>query len=305
MDIGGRRNILGPQAASIAEDEGFYSVERAERPILITGASGRLGRVLRAAWPARLAGLARPLWQSRGGAVPGAVVWDPLAGPYRGPALAGGAILHLAGGRIDAAATVALARAVCDLARRQGAALVLLASSSAVYGPGEDLAEEAPLRPAGDYGAAKRAMEAAVAGRPGVTCLRIGNVLGADALIGAAVPGRPVTLDPVPGHEGGPVRSYIGPLAFAEVLARLCLRGIGGAGALPPVLNLAAAPPVAMGALLDAAGLPWAYGPPNPGVVARVTLDVARLAALVGAEATAATPAGMVAEWRRGTGGAA
>ncbi len=130
-----------------------------------------------------------------------------------------------------------------------------------------------------------------------MTILRIGNVLGADALIGGAGGRGITTLDPVPGCEGGPLRSYIGPRSLAFVLAGLFQQAALGQR-IDPVLNIAVSPAVAMADLLDAAGLDWRFGPINPNVVPRVVLDTSRLQALVPLSSDAALPNRMIAEWQ-------
>lgn len=234
-----------------------------------------------------------------------------LAQAYPGPPLTAGVVLNLAGitpgpGR-DVGQNIALALAACTAAKQAGAQHAFIISSAAVYGPGTgtDLAEDAPLNPVNLYGHAKAAMESAVqqwqaaqtGTSPQITILRIGNILGLDALIGAANPAKSVILDPVPNVPGGPVRSYIGPRSLAQVLARLCDLALQGTS-LPTVINIAAAPPVAMATLLDAAGQLWHYGPPNPAVVARVVLATDRLHALVPLPSSAGLPATMIAEWQ-------
>ncbi len=276
--------------------------------ILVTGSNGKLGRVLRACWPAQLAGQAHPVWQVRSAPGAGDLVWTIGKDRYVGPSLKGGVVLHLAGGRQDLAANVPLAIAVCEAAAVCGAKHVFLASSSAVYAADEtaDLTETSPAAPGSDYGRAKLAMEGAVAewvasagpDAPGVTVLRIGNVLGCDSLMGSVRPGEPMILTPVPGRNGGPMRSYIGPASFAEVLARLCRKAVCEEP-LPAVLNIGAAPAVQMADLLTAAGAEWSYGPPTDDVQARVVLGVDRLRGLIDMPALdAADPAMMVAEWR-------
>ena len=274
-------------------------------PILVTGSTGKLGRVLRAVWPGMLMGKASPIWQVRSGA--GGVQWQIGAQPYVGPALTGGVVLHLAGGRTDLDANIALALAVCETAARAGARHVFFASSSAVYAPDDDrdLTEDTLPAPTNAYGHAKLRMEQAVrdwassagAKAPGITLLRIGNVLGSDNLIGGIVAGRPVRLTPVPGRQGGPVRSYIGPRSFAAVLGQLCLRATGG-GDLPAILNIAASPAVMMAALLDAAGADWAYSQPTTDVMPRLVLSVDRMMGLVTLPPNAADPDEMIAQWR-------
>lgn len=261
--------------------------------LLVTGATGRLGRILRAAWT-------RPdvIWQARQ-PVPGFHAWDMLTEDWPGASLADGVILNLAGvtpgpGR-DLGQNLTLAQA----ALRARARHVFLVSSAAVYGPGAsvNLAEDAPRHPANPYAVAKVEMEAAAANLPGVTILRIGNVAGSDALIGGAVPGRTVTLDPVPGSDCGPVRSYIGPLTLAAVMARLADLALEGA-ALPKVLNIAAPRAVGMANLLEAAEIKWSFGDENPNVVARVVLDTTELQRFFSFAPDAGTAKTMIAEWR-------
>lgn len=289
--------------------------------LLVLGATGRLGRMLRMAWAAAPPAGLEPLWQTRRAPPPGGgwLCWDMLAAPPPG-GLRADAVLCLAGvtrGALpaDLAQNAGLARAALAAARAAGARHLLLASSAAVYGPGAaDAAESCPPAPVSAYGRAKLAAEraaAAAADRPGrgpgpaLTCLRIGNVAGADALLGGAAPGRAVVLDRFPGGAG-PLRSYIGPGGLARVLAALAWRAGQGA-ALPRVLNLAAPGAVAMADLLAEAGLAWRWRPAPPGAVARAVLDVSRLAALVAPPAGGA--AAIVADWRaagrpgRGEGG--
>ena len=254
-----------------------------ERPtgLLVTGANGRIGRMLRRIW----AGDAAVLWHARQ-AGPGVdVAWDMVAGPV--PDLpAGLTILHLAGGmagdRGEYAATV---RAVCGLR----AAQVLVMSSAAVYGPGAVAWRESdPVAPASPYAHAKRDAELEALGRPGVTLLRLANLAGADGLLGSLVPGREVVLDPIAGQDGGPERSYIGPAVLAGVL-----RGLMGRD-LPPVINLAQPGVVSMAALLRARGQSWRFGPPRDAAVGRLLVDVALLAGLV--TLPPATARGLVAD---------
>lgn len=283
--------------------------ERGKPQLLVTGAGGRLGRFLRAAWGGRADLPFTPLYAQRSGAAlqDPPLVWPMGAAAYPGPALAGGALLHLAGGRGDLDGNTRLALVAAEVAAAEGAAALLIASSSAVYAPAAGpIAESAVPGPLAPYGAAKAAMEAAVrawaAGRaaaglsaPSVTFLRIGNVFGADQLIGGAPLETPRLLTPVPGVEGGPLRSYIGPESFAEVIAALVARALAQ-GDLPGVLNLALSPPVRMADLLTAAGLTWAYGV-EPAPLPALVLSLAKLAALV--PLPVAEPLGMAAEWRR------
>lgn len=244
----------------------------------------------------------RPRWQGRRGGG-GLVLCDPLREPEALVRAATGAraILCLAGvviERADSGAPLsdntALALAALRAGADAGVERVFLASSAAVYGrQGGVLDETAPCRPVTPYGAAKVDMEdaaraqAAALGVP-VTALRIGNIAGLDAILGNWRPG--FQLDRFDdGHT--PLRSYIGVQSLARVLATLM-----GARDMPPVLNIAAPGAVEMGALLDAAGRAWQPRAAPPSAIARVELDVDALMRLHPLDA--ATPAGLVAQWR-------
>lgn len=250
--------------------------------ILVIGATGRLGRVLRAGWAGR-ADIA-PFWQTRGAAAgPGWVRWDPLgADPMPDCDIVVDVAGVTRGDRLEDNARLAGAVAAAARGRR-----VLHAGSIAAYGLAEDAAEDRPLAPLSPYGRAKAAAEAAVAGRAVV--MRIGNVIGADALE-AAVGVKPVVMDRfAEGH--GPLRSAIGPAAFARVVAALA-----GAASLPPVVNLALPGAVDLADILRAAGVPFTWRAAPPGAVPRATMDLRRLAALV--PLPPADPAAIAADWR-------
>ncbi|AOZ70393.1 hypothetical protein LPB142_14530 [Rhodobacter xanthinilyticus] len=258
--------------------------------LLILGGTGRLGGLLRRAWGGGAEAGIAPVWQTRG-AAPGAGDWlrvDPLAEPeaLAAAARAADVILCLSGVTAgDAKAlslNVTLAEAAVAAAEAAGRP-VFLASSAAVYGAGappgpEGWAEGDALAPAAPYGAAKAAMEAACGGRPGIVILRIGNVAGADALLGRAAPEGGRGLD-IFADGIGPRRAYIGPQALARALARLTRLAAAGAD-LPAVINLALPGTVAMEALLTAAGAPYTARPAPPGAIAEVALDCARAVAL-------------------------
>ena len=269
-------------------------------PLLVLGATGRIGRALRVLWPFALRGGLRPVWQARDGRG-GYLGWDILHEPC--PAVAAsGVVLCLAGGRVGPGQNASLALAALQAAAAQKARHVFLASSSAVYSPGPaPLREQDSADPPGEYGREKLAMERearAFADDAGLalTILRIGNIAGSDALLGGAGTG-PVHLDPCGADPGGPLRSYIGPVTLAAVLGRLAAVAAAREG-LPDVINIAAPLPVRMAALLDAAALPWAYGPENPAVIPSVVLDTTRLQALQRLPPQASLPRVMVAEWR-------
>lgn len=268
---------------------------------LILGASGEIGRSLARVWRLAVPEAGPGLWQHRPGATPPPDVpslsWDILAEPAPAlPARLSGVVV-LAGVTSGDAAGLALntrlAEAGLALARANGISRVLLASSQAVYGAHPGAAhEDSPCAPLNAYGAAKLAMEQALAGAPEVTALRIGNYAGSGALFRAARQG-PVVLDQFPDGRS-PRRGYIGPVSLARVLAAL----LAAPGPLPPVLNVALPGAVEMAALLEAATLPFTFRPAPAAALAEAVMDVTALQALLPLPAAAAGP--LMAEARAG-----
>lgn len=240
---------------------------------LILGASGRLGRALRRVWPVDMPGFvgADPLWQTRDGAG-GTLAWDILmdSAPALPPVCG---IIVLAGVTCGTAADLALNTPLASAGADLGSALgvpVLIASTQAVYGPQPGmLREDSSLAPTSAYGRAKQEMEAATAA-PHVTCLRIGNVAGCDALADAMGRGA-VTLDRFANGQG-PRRAMIGPVDLAQVLLALL-----AAPTRPAVLNVARPGSVAMADVLRAAEVPFDWRPAGPGALADLVLDVTLL----------------------------
>lgn len=254
---------------------------------LVLGGSGRVGRAMARVWPNDAP---RALWQQRVG---GDYSWDILNAdaPPLPRAISG--IIVLAGVTQGAALAdnTALALAACDLAQRSGGLRILLASSQAVYGPAlGPVSEDHPCAPENEYGRAKLAMEQAVAGYENVTCLRIGNVVGTDALLRRAAEAA-VTLAQFD-NGTAPRRAYLG----AGDLAGVCLRLLAHGDALPQVLNVARPGMVAMDDLLRAADVPWAWNAAGPGALATLDLDVSALSAI--APLPAATPEALIAQAR-------
>ena len=240
--------------------------------IAVLGATGRLGRMLQHHWT-------DTLWFGR------------APGDLRGV----DTLIDLRGivpGKGDLAENVAIARNALDAALEQGIARVFLASTAAVYGryPGPLTAEvSAPESP---YGSAKRAMEEMAAAHPqAATCLRIGNVAGADAVLAGWRPG--FQLDQLPDGRA-PARSYIGPESLARVLRALC-----HAQDLPAIMNLAAPGALEMDALLNAANLPFLPRAATENTIARVELDTKPLEARVPFAPEESTSTTIVAQWRR------
>ncbi len=273
--------------------------------VLVVGGSGNLGRLLRLAWVE--CGQGGLLWQDRR---TGPLVFDPLAEPERFSEAAEGAdaILNLAGvvrGDGEALAfNTDLALAALRAGQAAGVGRVFLVSSAAVYGaPQDPVSEDTELSPLSDYGRAKAEMERAVAAwrekagptGPAVTILRIGNVAGADQLLGVEQGAEPQMLDIF--EDGvGPARSYIGPQTLSQVLGALAeLAHVGKP--LPDVLNVALEGTVHMESLLDADDRRWEARTAPGSLPRRVELDVARLKAII-PSLPRADAAGIVAEFR-------
>ena len=266
--------------------------------ILVTGAGGRLGRLLRAA--ARRAGSdgTRLAFQSR---QPGAdIAWapgDPLSALPRCETLV--ALWGATGGDPAAlAANSALVATSRQVALACGARRLIHLSSAAVYGPGRGMTEDAPLLPTADYGRSKRAMEQAVAALPaddGMAhcCLRLANVVGADSLAPGLRGTAPVGMDQFADGRG-PLRSYIAPGDLLRVLRALSALP---PDALPPVLNVAAPAPVRMDDLVRARGRDLAWRPAPDTAVPEVSLDVTRLETLLPGTTACHTADAMIADW--------
>jgi UDP-glucose 4-epimerase len=287
------------------------------QPWVVTGATGRVGRMLMRAWRMHPPlGLHLIPQQRPPGDGSAALIWSPLAdGPAPLVALAArvgggglGGMIVLSGvtPATPGALTdnVALATAMVSAAQAAGVPRLIVASTSAIYGAGRGvpIPEDAPPAPANPYGMAKLAAELvydAAVGRGLAVCqLRIGNVAGADVLLLNALRAtaeRPLQLDRF--ADGcGPRRSYIGPATLAQVIARLAILP---AAALPGHLNIGAPTPVTMESLARAAGVIWQDVPAPPTAHQNITLDCSRLSALYDFAADAADPVAMVAEWHR------
>lgn len=275
---------------------------------LITGAGGRLGRLLRAARDDSPGLIHDFLFQSRSNGAD--VLWRPGHPTDVLPAC--DAIIALWGATAGDDAQLALNETLVtlgsDLARDLGARRVVHLSSAAVYGPGQNMHEDHATGDCNRYGKSKLRMEAAVdqeRQRGDLThlCLRLANVVGADSLAPALRGERPTRIDdfdPAPGSHQGPVRSYIGAKGLITILDALLSLP---ADRWPPVLNIAAPNPIPMEALARAAGQRVIWQPAPETAVAEVSLDVSRLQALlpgIDARMTAEDAAAdLIAEWLR------
>jgi len=268
------------------------------------GATGQVGQALARAWPAQAP---RGIWQHRTQAradviarFPGAPLhWDILDTPA--PPLPRGItsmiVLAAVLGTTDEAALARntdIALACVKAARAAGIARVLIASTQAVYGTDTPrVHEDSPCTPLSPYARAKYAVERAVADTPGVTCLRLGNVAGADMLLRNAARQPCVTLDRFADGRT-PRRSYIGPVTLARVLGHLCDPAL----VLPRVLNVANPGVLEMDAVMAAAQVTTAYRPAPDTALPVLELDTARLNALLPLPRVAAQP--LIAEARAG-----
>lgn len=279
------------------------------RDVLILGASGKLGRMLWRHWQdAPPEGLTMS-WQYRENPAEGALCWQ-VGAPTQGVLPRVDAIVALWGvtpgagpgaGR-DLAENRSLALEAMVLGDSLGARRVLHCSSAAVYAPGPEAMSETQAGGAiNAYGAAKLEMEAALSewsrghpGGPASCAMRIANVVGADSLFGALARGDgPITLDRFAGGEG-PWRSYVSVSALARAIEALLTCEEAD---LPEVVNIATPKPVAMEALVRAAGFGIAWRDAPAGAAAMVVLDTARLADMVALPTE--TPEDMIKGWRR------
>ncbi|MDP3338884.1 NAD(P)-dependent oxidoreductase [Frigidibacter sp.] len=264
--------------------------------LAVLGAGGRVGTLLRAS-----GGMPGVMWFSRRGGE-GVRAWDLLAdAPPQ--ALQGAEVLICLAGAVQGAGLSdnrSLALAAAGAAAAAGIGHVLVASSIAVYGArGAPWREDARLRPRDAYGRAKVHMEAALLahaarGGPKICLLRLGNVVGADAISAAIAGGQAIKLDRCP-DGSSPRRSVIGPLTLARALLALAAQAQSGAG-LPPILNLAQPGPMAMEALCAAAGRSFVWRVARPAPLPLAALDTGAVQALV--PLAAADPAALIAEWR-------
>lgn len=236
---------------------------------------------------------------------PGPATWlsrsdlDVLAPKALIPALKGaGAVICLAGITNTSDRPMELnstiAASVLDAAQIVGAGRVILFSSAAVYGHGQSgslLREDGPTAPTTAYGHAKLAMETMAKrhAHPNTT-VRLGNVAGADAILGNWKPG--FTLDTF--SDGTtPRRSYIGPNSLARALFDLTT-----VAKAPELVNIAAPGCVQMGELLDSASLPWQSRPATDQTIAHVELDTTVLEEITAFDPRDSTPSGIVGDWR-------
>lgn len=266
---------------------------------LLLSGGGRLGSILRHHWP-KGASLDAQSRQN----IDGILVFDLLrdrdllkaasVGRRAIICLSGVTPAHAAASGDAMSLNIDLALAAIDAAPPD--ARVFVVSSAAVYGAAVGLHSEADdVSPVSEYGRAKHMMERAALAQGGgrVCVLRIGNVAGADAILGGWRKGMAIDLLP---DGRTPRRSYIGPKTLAQVIHTLC-----AAQELPEVLNIAAPGVIEMGALLDHAGLTWAPRTPEGPVIEEVRLDTTALERVYSFTPQESSAAGMVTQWQEGT----
>jgi nucleoside-diphosphate-sugar epimerase len=214
----------------------------------------------------------------------------------------------------DMGLNISLAIAALNQAAEIGVGHVFLTSSAAVYGNpagNTPLTETGICAPNSQYGRAKIAMEQAALrwrqgygdGAPNVTCLRIGNVTGADQLMlnaRTATADAPLGLDRFTGGASAR-RSYIGPQTLAAVVSTLFHKAAGGTS-LPDILNIASPAPVYMAALLDALGqmdrpVAWEFQTPPKTAIPTVQLDTTLLETLHQFSDRDSEPTEMIRQW--------
>lgn len=280
--------------------------------LLLIGSNGRVGRLVTKAWSLNPPE-ARFLTQARQPAEDKTVnrlVWNPADGARalkahvdaHGPVstmvvMAG--VVPASGRNLDDNA--AIVRACLLGARDAGIGRVLVASSSAVYGAWKQTpyAEGDATRPVNHYGQSKLDMEDEARRSAGdtteLTFLRIGNIAGADALLinrARATTAMPLRIHRF-GDGKGPLRSYIGPVSLARLLARLATSH----NALPDVINVAAPTPVQMEDLATRSGMPWTYVPAPQTAHQRITLDTSLLGCLCPLPVLGSGADAIIGEW--------
>ncbi|SMX26151.1 NAD dependent epimerase/dehydratase family protein [Pelagimonas phthalicica] len=266
---------------------------------LVLGASGKIGRMLRASWTLKPPQDIEFIYVYRNDPPEeGGIVWTPEESCENLPDI--DVILALWGATPSNGsalnANVSLAHSALKLALAKGARKVLHCSSAAVYAPqGHVLSEEDAGEAANAYGQSKLEMERAIQAwdqeNPGKienVMLRIGNVAGAESLFGNMTPGGEVFLDRFPNGKG-PERSYIAPPDLGQVIADLIR-----AKTVTGPINVASPEPVEMAELAVAAGCHVTWKPAPGNAVQSVVLDTRRLQAICDLGANASDPTHLV-----------
>ncbi len=254
----------------------------------ILGKNGKLGSVL-----SHFATRAGAHWQTQARSGSADVIWSgKMNDPGADRIFTRGATLINMIGQTTATkdgfddGNVAFVRDLLSKAAQTGVAHVLLASSAAVYGAGDEtpFVEDTPLNPATAYGVSKADMESVAHDfatqntTPAITILRIGNVGGADALTDFAKRHAAAGTD-MPLHRfpdgAAPLRSYIGPRDLFDVVHALATPHAGP----PRVVNVTHPQPLDLDAVLNAyrahlmSDLRWVDTPAPAEALRSVTLS--------------------------------
>ena len=277
--------------------------------VLILGANGKLGKLLRRAWRLCPPEDICANWVSRTQTTGDEIIWAP-GDPIERLGSADG-VLALWGGAPESPGfpenNKELAVLAMQIARAAGAQIVIHCSSIAVYGtrPADPLSESNPCLANGAYGRSKMEMEQAINDRsradpdgPAVCVLRLGNVVGADSLRNALIGRNPVILDRFLDGRG-PIRSYIA----AGDLARVFEAVLSCSGQrVPELLNVAAPEPIHMEQLVREAGKGFEWRPAPDGATQSVVMDTSRLMKFADDRIVCRTPKAMIEDWRQMTG---
>lgn len=194
-----------------------------------------------------------------------------------------------------------IARNALELARFSGVRRVLFSSTSAVYGNQLDspYKEQDDPIPINEYGKSKLEMEKFVANShvDGIEtcCLRIGNVLGADSLMGRVFDGaKSITLD-VNADGASPLRSYIG----IETLIKVMIKLANYPKSLPDILNIANPKPVHMSDFLKAERVEFNTREATSAKNFHITLNCKLLAGMYDFDNEELSPDSMIEQWKR------
>jgi UDP-glucose 4-epimerase len=273
--------------------------------ILLVGSSGNVGRMVLHHWSQRMGESTSVIAQHRDKNRSDGFFWPLLetAGSQLKKQKIS-TIICLAGVTpetgVDLALNTTIANNVLKAAYTSGVKRILLASSSAVYGAAQGCRENDANNPVNTYGVAKVKMETACAPWRGagleICCLRIGNVVGADALmknITRLNGSKPVSIDCFSDGRG-PVRSYIGPKTLAEVLFTLATQK----RPLPETLNVASPHEVYMEELAEAASYPFTFISAPASAHQKITLNGERLENMHSFSPHDSDPQSMVLQWK-------
>jgi UDP-glucose 4-epimerase len=278
--------------------------------VLLVGASGKLGKLVVHFWN-DFSPLVTLVEQHRRRHPGNFVKWSPLDGHLQLSKFVDkfgnfDAMVILAGATPNSDNEYSLNKDIIvsclSAANRLQIKKILVASSSAVYGSYKStpFTETSKCIPENPYGISKLEMEREcdIWRSKGleICCLRIGNVVGADALssnILSSTMENVLYLDVFP-TGGGAIRSYIGPRTMASVIHSLCLYS----GRLPETLNIASPAPVSMIDIAAASGKPWKSRHVCHGTNRSITLDCSALSKVYCFDGRDSDPNTMVAQWK-------